>query len=92
MRLDPGKTELSPCPTVYREAGECHFVAVRTGDRYRCQCSYGIHQMCGPGIEHYGDLSGRAVTLLQVQADHRAREPVGEPGWIAVNSTIKFKQ
>jgi hypothetical protein len=34
--------------------------------------------MYGTGIEEYDDLSECVVSLLQVQADHRARERSGE--------------
>ncbi|MCG6864488.1 MAG: hypothetical protein LJE58_03575 [Thiogranum sp.] len=75
MRLNRGKTELVTCPTVYWEAGDCHFVVVKTGDRnYRCQFFYRIHQMYGTGVEEYDDLTECMVTLLQVQADHHAHE------------------
>ena len=75
MRLDPGKTELTACPTVYWEADDCHFVVVKTGDRrYRCQFFYRIHQMYGTGTDSYDDLTECVVSLLQVQADHHAGE------------------
>ncbi|HFD80546.1 MAG TPA: hypothetical protein ENK05_09185 [Gammaproteobacteria bacterium] len=75
LRLDRGKTELTPCPTVYWEAGDCHFVIAKTGDRrYRCQFFYRIHQMYGTGVEEYDDLTECVVTLLQVQADHQLSE------------------
>ena len=75
MRLDRSKTELIPCPTVYWEAGDCHFVVVKTGDRnYRCQFFYRIHQMYGTGVDEYDDLTECVVSLLQVQADHHAKE------------------
>jgi len=82
MRLDRGRTELAPCPTVYWEAEDCHFVVVKTGDRrYRCQFFYRIHQMYGTGREDYDDLTECVVTLLQVQADYHAREQAaGDPG------------
>lgn len=81
MRLDPGKTELVPCPTAYWETDGCHFVALKTGDRrYRCQFFYRIHQMCGTGIEQFDDLTECVVTLLQVQADHHAREHADSAG------------
>ena len=82
MRLDLGKTELTPCPTVYWEADGCHFVVIKTGDRrYRCQFFYRIHQMYGTGTEDYDDLTECVVTLLQVQADHHAQEHAsGGPG------------
>ncbi len=75
MRLNPARTELTPCPTVYWEAGDCHFVLIKTGDRhYRCQFFYRIHQMYGTGVEEYDDLTECVVSLLQVQADHHATE------------------
>lgn len=75
MRLDRGKTELVPCPTVYWEINNCHFVIVKIGDRtYRCQFFYRIHQMYGTGRDQYDDLTECVVTLLQVQADHNAGE------------------
>ena len=81
MRLNRARTELIPCPTAYWEAGDCHFVVVKTGDRhYRCQFFYRVHQMYGTGIEQYDDLTECVVTLLQVQADHHARvQGAGEP-------------
>lgn len=81
MRLDRGKTELVACPTAYWEAEGCHFVVIKIGDRqYRCQFFYRIHQMYGTGIDHFDDLTECVVTLLQVQADHHAREHTGDPG------------
>ncbi len=75
MRLDKSKTELVPCPTVYWEADNCHFVVVKTGDRkYRCQFFYRIHQMYGTGVDEYDDLTECVVSLLQVQADHHATD------------------
>jgi len=75
MRLDRGRTELVPCPTVYWQADDCHFVVVKTGDRhYRCQFFYRIHQMYGTGVDEYDDLTECIVSLLQVQADHHAGE------------------
>jgi hypothetical protein len=75
LRLDKGSTELVPCPTVYWEADGCHFVICKTGDKsYRCQFFYRLHQMYGTGIHEYDDLAECAVSLLQVQADHQAKE------------------
>ncbi len=79
MRLDKSKTELVPCPTVYWEADNCHFVVIKTGDRnYRCQFFYRIHQMYGTGVDEYDDLTECVVSLLQVQADHHATEHYSE--------------
>jgi hypothetical protein len=75
MRLDKGRTELIPCPTVYWQVDDCNFVVLKTGDRqYRCQFFYRIHQMYGTGVEEYDDLTECVVSLLQVQADHHASE------------------
>ena len=75
LRLDKGSTQLVPCPAAYWGDGDCHFIVCKTGDRrYRCQFFYRLHQMYGTGIEEYDDLSECVVSLLQVQADHAARE------------------
>jgi hypothetical protein len=81
LRLDKGTTQLVPCPTVYWQADDCHFVVCKTGDRrYRCQFFYRLHQMYGTGIEEYDDLSECVVSLLQVQADHQAGERSEQDG------------
>lgn len=79
MRLDRSHSELAPCPTLYWEVEGCHFVIAKVGDnRFRCQFFYRIHQMYGTGTETYDDLAECIVTLLQVQADHHAKEHKGE--------------
>ncbi|NIR60490.1 MAG: hypothetical protein GWO02_13745 [Gammaproteobacteria bacterium] len=71
LRLDPDSTDLTPCPTVYWEKDECHFVVFKTGEgRYRCQFFYGVNEQYGTGVHEYNDLSECVVTLLRVQADH----------------------
>lgn len=81
LRLDKGSTQLVPCPTAYWEAEDCHFVVCKTGDKnYRCQFFYRLHQMYGTGISEYDDLAECVVSLLQVQADHQAKErPADSP-------------
>ena len=75
LRLDKSSTQLVPCPTVYWEDKDCHFIVCKTGDkRYRCQFFYRIHQMYGTGVPEYDDLAECVVSLLQVQADHHAKE------------------
>ena len=75
LRLNPYATELSVCPAAYWEDQGCHFIVCKSGDsRYRCQFYYRVHQMYGTGVEEYDDLSECVVTLLQVQADHVAKE------------------
>ena len=76
LRLRPTDRDLTPCPLVYWEVGNCHFVIVKTGDRrYRCQFYYRLHQQDGTGANEYDDLSECAVSLLQVQADHERAAP-----------------
>ena len=75
LRLDKGSTQLVPCPTVYWEDGDCHFIVCKTGDRrYRCQFFFRGYQQYGTGVHEYDDLTECAVSLLQAQADHSARE------------------
>lgn len=71
VRLRPTDRELTPCPLVYWEAGNCHFLILKTGDRhYRCQFYYRLHQQFGTGVDEYDDLAECIVSLLQAQADY----------------------
>ena len=73
VRLNPYSSELAVCPAAYWEKDGCHFLIIRTGDQnYRCQFYYRGHEMFGPDIEEFDDISECTVTLLQVQADHAA--------------------
>lgn len=73
LRLDKSSTQLVPCPTLYWEVDNCHFVVCKTGDKaYRCQFFYRIHQMYGTGVPEYDDLAECVVSLLQVQADFQS--------------------
>ena len=75
MRLDPHSTELTICPALFWEHGTASFVIVKTGEeRYRAQFFYRVHQQYGTGVNEYNDLTECVVTLLQVQADHEAKE------------------
>jgi hypothetical protein len=76
VRLSSHTSNMTPCPTLYWQAGDgCHFLVVKTGaERYRCQFFYRVHQMYGTGIEEYDNLTECIVTLLQVQADYLARQ------------------
>ena len=75
IRLRSTDRELTVCPTIYWEYGDCHFVICKTGDRrYRCQFFYRLYQTYGTGIEEFDDLAECTVTLLQTQADHEAKE------------------
>ncbi len=75
IRLNPADRELTSCPVFVWEAEGCHFVLFKTGERrYRCQFFYRGYQQYGTGVYEYDDLTECAVSLLQVQADHAARE------------------
>ena len=75
IRLSPADRELTTCPVFFWEADDCHFVIFKTGDRrYRCQFFYRGYQQYGTGVHEYDDLTECAVSLLQTQADHAARE------------------
>jgi len=75
IRLDPGDRDLTSCPVLAWEAEGCHFVIFKTGEkRYRCQFFFRGYQQYGTGVYEYDDLTECAVSLLQAQADHAARE------------------
>ena len=41
-RLDPSDRELTDCPAVFWQRGDCHFVIMKTGEStYRAQFYYG---------------------------------------------------
>ena len=73
LRLNPYSSALTQCPAACWEHEGCHFVVLKIGDQqYRCQFYYHGHEMFGPDVEEFDDLSECMVTLLQVQADHAA--------------------
>lgn len=75
IRLNPADRELTVCPVIVWAAAGCHFVIFKTGERrYRCQFFYRGYQQYGTGVHEYDDLTECTVSLLQVQADHSARE------------------
>jgi hypothetical protein len=75
LRLDKATTQLTSCPAVYWEGRGCHFVIIKTGDKsYRNQFFYRGYQQYGTGIDEYDDIFKCTLTLLQVQADHEAKE------------------
>jgi hypothetical protein len=78
VRLNPYASELVECPVACWERNSCHFVVLKTGEHsYRCQFYYRGHEMFAPDIEEFDDLSECMVTVLQVQADHAARQSPG---------------
>lgn len=75
IRLNPADRDLTSCPVFVWEAEGCHFVIFKTGERrYRCQFFFRGYQQYGTGVHEYDDLTECAVSLLQTQADHCARE------------------
>lgn len=75
MRLNPFSSTLTPCPAVYWSELGANFIIAKSGEQsYRPQFFYRVHQQYGTGVEEYTDLTQCVVTLLQVQADHAAKE------------------
>jgi len=76
VRIDPVDCELTLCPGLYwRGEGKAQFVLFKTGEsRYRCQFFCRVHQQYGTGREEHDDIGDCVVTLLQVQADHAAKQ------------------
>lgn len=74
LRLDPGSTTMTPCPTLYWAKRGAHFVISKIGEsRFRCQFFYRVHHQYGTGRDVYTDLAECVTTLLQVQADDERR-------------------
>lgn len=81
IRLSPSDRNTTPCPTLYWQADGCNFVVFKTGDNlFRCQFFYKPYKQLGTGIREYDNLTECVVSLLQVQADHAAREKGEIPG------------
>ncbi|GAB4302135.1 MAG: hypothetical protein Kow0096_23450 [Thiohalomonadaceae bacterium] len=76
LRLDPHSSTLTPCPVLFwRDEHGTNFVVCKVGDRrYRGQFFYRVHQQFGTGIDEFDNLAECTVTLLQVQADHEAKQ------------------
>ena len=75
IRLHLSDRETTSCPLLYWEVDECHFTIFKTGEKnYRCQFFYRGYQQYGTGVYEYDDLAECAVSLLQAQADHEAKE------------------
>ncbi|MES9906186.1 MAG: hypothetical protein ABW168_26340 [Sedimenticola sp.] len=75
IRLQPSDREVSSCPAWVWQWEGCTFIIFKAGDhRYRCQFFYKPYHQFNTGIYEYKDLTECAVSLLQVQADHEAKE------------------
>jgi len=71
LRLTPNDSQVTDCPAMYWESGDCHFVLAKTGDSlFYSQFFYGNREQFGTGRLHYDDILDCLVTTLRVQADH----------------------
>jgi hypothetical protein len=74
LRLNPGDRELTLCPVVYWRDGQAQFVIFKTGvQAYRNQFFYSVLKQYGTGRDEYTDIGECVMILLQVQADHAAK-------------------
>lgn len=73
IRLHPQDRELTTCPALYWQAGDAHFVIIKSGERhYRCQFYYRLHEQFGTSIPEYEDITECVVSLLQTEADNES--------------------
>ncbi len=71
LRLNPDDSQVTECPAIYWEHGDCHFVLAKTGDsRFYSQFFYSNREQFGTGQQSYDDILDCLVTTLRVQADH----------------------
>jgi hypothetical protein len=83
LQLDPQ----APVPTehaaFYWQQDGAEFIVSKTGPQeFRAQFFYSPEEMFGTGRDAYDNLGDCIVTLLQVQAEHAARQPrtsAGDP-------------
>jgi len=75
IRLDPSERVLTPCPVICWSELGANFVVFKLGERaYRPQFYYRGYQQFGTGVNKYDDIAECVTALLQVQADHHAKE------------------
>lgn len=73
LRLVPGSSQLTLCPTVVWSKRGANFAVFKVGQgRYRPQFYYRGYEQFGTGVNEYADLRECVTTLLQLQADHEA--------------------
>lgn len=74
IRLRPSDRELSVCPMVFWEHGDCHFVVIKSAERrYRSQFFYEGWRQYSTGVREYDDITTCVVATLQAQADQEAK-------------------
>ena len=70
IRLDPGSSEVTVCPTLYWEERGVEFVIFKIADdRYRSQFYYSLAEQFGTGRD-FDDLAECVTVTLRLQADH----------------------
>lgn len=75
IRLQLSDRDTSSCPVWVWVWEGCTHIIFKTGERrYRCQFFYKPYQQFNTGVYEYKDLTECVVSLLQVQADHEAKE------------------
>lgn len=74
LRLSPTDTDLTICPAMFWEDGNCQFIIAklkddaRTGDRlYQSQFFYSVRHHYGEESNQYKDLGDCVVNLLKLQ-------------------------
>lgn len=74
IRLNPEDQTLASCSGIYWEGRKAHFLICKVApERFRGLFFYRVHQQYGTGIPEYHDLKTCVTHLLQVQADHEAK-------------------
>ena len=75
LPVESGQQEPAPCPAVYWEAKNCHFILAKTADnKYFSQFFYDEDEQFVTEKSFYDELQECLVTLLQVHADHELKE------------------
>lgn len=75
IRPDPSARELIEVPALFRAGRDANFIIVEFDkNKYRSQFFYRDCQHYGTGRQTFDDIGNCAITTLQVQADHEARE------------------
>ena len=73
VQLDPKKPDLTECPALFRLAGGCSFIVIKSGEsHYKCNFFYKELEQMSTGIEAYDDLQQCVTALLQTQADYES--------------------
>ncbi len=74
LRVYEGDRELTPCPAIYWEHADCHFILAKAADnKFFSPFFYRNSQQFGTAKPFYDDLHNCVVTLLQAQTDHELK-------------------